>query len=115
MDTSDDNLLVHGVVSPEKSHAVFAVAVVGSLDASPGPRIRLRGLSPDRSYRLRPVIVGSAPSGLRPPYWWGVPPYRGAVFSGAALAHVGVAAPMVHPDQVVLLRADATDAVDGNE
>jgi alpha-galactosidase len=114
MDTSDDNLLVHGVVSPEKSHAVFAVAVVGSLDASPGPRIRLRGLSPDRSYRLRPVIVGSAPSGLRTPYWWGDPPYRGAVFSGAALAHVGVAAPMIHPDQVVLLRADAADTVDGN-
>jgi hypothetical protein len=36
------------------------------------------------------------------------------VFSGAALAHVGVAAPMIHPDQVVLLRADAADTVDGN-
>jgi hypothetical protein len=34
------------------------------------------------------------------------------VFSGAALAHAGVTAPTVHPDEVVLLRADAFDDVD---
>ena len=41
--------------------------------------------------------------GLRPPRWWGGPGSPGASFTGAALEHVGVAAPIVHPDQVVLL------------
>jgi hypothetical protein len=31
------------------------------------------------------------------------------VFSGAALAEVGLAAPIVHPDQVVLLHAEALE------
>jgi alpha-galactosidase len=35
--------------------------------------------------------------------------FPGAVFTGTALEHVGVASPRVHPDQVVLYRADATD------
>jgi alpha-galactosidase len=71
---------------------------------------------------VRPVFVGSVPSGLRPPQWWGRPAraasppdrvipleadYPGAFFLGAALEHTGVAAPIVHPDQVVLLRIEA--------
>jgi len=40
---------------------------------------------------------------LRPPRWWGGAGSPGASFTGAALEHVGVAAPIVHPDQVVLL------------
>jgi alpha-galactosidase len=125
-DTHDDNMFVHGVVSADKSQAIFAIAAVGSLDASPGPSIRFRGLDRSRSYRVRPLLVGSPPSGLRAPYWWGrpskgsahdAPPadqhrhfdatidYHGAVFSGATLEHVGLAAPRLNPDQVVLLHA----------
>ena len=37
------------------------------------------------------------------------PTIPGAVFLGAALAHTGVAAPVVHPDQVVLMRIDADE------
>ena len=107
MDTHDDNLFVHGVVSPTGSEAIFAMVVLGSLDASPGDRIRFRGLDPRRSYRLRPLIVGSPPSGLRAPRWWGDgPDHPGIVLSGAAIEHVGVAAPIVDPDQVVLFHAE---------
>ena len=107
MDTHDDNLFVHGVVSPTGSEAIFAMVVLGSLDASPGDRIRLRGLDPQRHYRLRPLLVGPPPAGLRAPLWWGPgPDHPGAVLSGAAIEHVGVAAPVVAPDQVVLLHAE---------
>jgi alpha-galactosidase len=108
MDTSDDNLLVHGVVAPDRSAAIFAMAVLGSLAAVPGPRIRYRGLDPDSSYRVRPVIVGAAPSGLRAPAWWGSERdgYPGTVLSGAGLAEVGVTPPVVHPDQAVLFRVE---------
>jgi alpha-galactosidase len=101
---------LHGVVAPDRSRALFAFAPTDSTVPDPAPRLRLPGLDPARAYRVRPVLVGGAPSGLRAPAWWGAPvgsDFPGAVFTGAALAHVGVAAPRVHPDQVVLLRADA--------
>ena len=106
MDGFDEHLFVHGVLATDRSEALFALAVVGSLSASPGPRLRLRGLEPDASYRLRPVVVGTPPVGLGDAHWWGpAPDYPGAVFTGAVLSEVGVAAPLVFPDQVVLFHA----------
>ncbi len=106
MDGFDEHLFVHGVVAEDGDEAIVALAVVGSLSASPGPRLRIRGLDRDASYRLRPVVVGTPPEGLRPARWWGEgPDFPGAIFTGAALAEVGVAAPLVFPDQVVLFHA----------
>ena len=65
MDGYDDNVFVHGVVAPDRSQALFAMAVVGSVSASPGPRLRFRGLDPGRllprapGRRRRPRPVGS--------------------------------------------------------
>jgi alpha-galactosidase len=108
MDAADPDLLAHGVVAPDRSRAIFAAGSADTVHPDPPARLKLRGLDPGRRYRLRAVLVGSVPSGLRPPAWWGAD-FEGAVFSGAALEHVGVASPRTHPDQVVLYRADATD------
>ncbi|MGH7745914.1 MAG: hypothetical protein ACREQ5_14210, partial [Candidatus Dormibacteria bacterium] len=46
-----------------------------------------------------------------PPYMRAIPAdsrYPVAEFSRAALAHVGLAAPMVHPDQAVLFRIESS-------
>ena len=102
MDGYGDDVLVHGVVAPDRSRAVFAMVTMDSPYPDPPARLRFRGLDPARLYRVRPV----APAGL-PPRWWG-PSLQGEVFSGAALEHLGVSCPRVHPDQVVLYRADAT-------
>jgi alpha-galactosidase len=104
---------LHGVVAPDRSRALFAFAPADSLYPNPAPRLRFRGLDPDRAYRVRPVLVGAVPSGLQPPQWWGGPEYPGAVFLGAALEFAGVAAPIVHPDQVVLIRIDAEPDANG--
>lgn len=124
MDVAGEERFVHGVVAPDRSRAIFALATMTTSTASVGPPLRLRGLDPARRYRLRPLLVGGLPSGLAPPRWWGgdaaAGTFRapdpadptttatgeldlpGAVFSGAALAAVGVAAPILHPDQVLL-------------
>ena len=109
MDGFDPEVLVHGVVSPDQSRAIFAMVVLDSIDASPGPRLRLRGLDPSTPYRIRPAIVGAVPSGLVAPPWWGdrTDGFPGTVLTGATLEHVGVAAPIMHPDQAVLLLLDA--------
>ena len=103
MDGTGDRIHLHGVVAPDRSRALFAFAPADSIYPDPAPHLRLRGLDRGRTYRVRPVIVGAAPSGLKPPQWWGGPGFPGAVFTGAALELVGVAAPIVHPDQVVLI------------
>jgi alpha-galactosidase len=136
MDTAGDEQFVHGVVAPDRSRALFALATMGTSTASVGPPLRLRGLDPQRAYRLQPLIVGAFPSGLIAPRWWGGPaadgtfhasaPYAhetraadvefpGAVFSGAALAHTGVAGPIVHPDQVLLFSAVAVPDMGGSQ
>ena len=104
MDGYDPGVLVHGVVAPDRSRALIAMVTLGSPYPDPVGRLRFRGLDHDRLYRLRPALVGRAPHGPRPD-WWG-DDLRGGVFSGAAIAHAGVACPRVYPDQVVLYRAD---------
>jgi alpha-galactosidase len=105
MDGYDERVLVHGVVAPDRSRALFAMVTLASPYPDPVPRLRLRGLDQGAAYRLRPEVVGAGPSGLRPPVWWG-DDHQGRVFTGATLEHLGVACPRVHPDQVVLYHAE---------
>jgi alpha-galactosidase len=113
MDGYEDRIMVHGVVAPDRSRALFAMVSLDSLYPDPPGRLRFRGLDPDRLYRVRPVFPAGAPRGraLLPPVWWGTDA-AGGIFSGAALEHVGAACPRVHPDQVVLYRADAMEQTD---
>jgi alpha-galactosidase len=105
MDGYDDRVLVHGVVAPDRSRALFAMAITDSIVPDPAVRLRLRGLDPEGRYRLRPVLVGDQAAGLIAPQWWG-DDRAGRVLTGAALEHAGVACPRTHPDQVQLYRAD---------
>lgn len=121
MDGVDPRLYVHGVVAPDRSRAMFAAGSTDSLYPDPPGRLKFRGLEPARRYRVRPVFVGAVPSGLHAPAWWGAPAemkqdvfphtaFHGVVVTGSVLEHVGMASPRMHPDQVVLYRADATEA-----
>ena len=107
MDGYDERVLVHGVVTPDRSAALIAMVTLASPYPDPVGRLRFRGLDHDRVYRIRPVLVGPAPAGTTPP-WWGAD-LRGEVFSGAALELSGAACPRVRPDHVVLYRADAVE------
>ena len=105
MDGYENRILVHGVVAPDRSRALFAMAITDSIAPDPAVRLRFRGLEPDARYRIQPVIVGTEPSGLIAPPWWG-PDRTGRIMTGAALDQAGVACPRIHPDQVILYRAD---------
>ena len=74
-------------------------------------RLPFPGLDPVRHYRVRRLLVGSSPSGLQPPAWWGAPGAEpaGVVLSGAALASTGLMAAGIHPEQAVLYLAEAVD------
>ncbi|TFC55796.1 alpha-galactosidase [Cryobacterium sp. TMT2-15-1] len=130
MDTPHDDILVHGVINNEKSRAIFASACTDSTYPDPAVRLKFRELDPAARYRVRPVFPGRTPSGLQAPRWWGRATangvhidelrlrdqpltsvrFAGATLSGEMLHTVGVAAPRLHPDQVVIYVLDRVEA-----
>jgi alpha-galactosidase len=102
MDGYGPDVMVHGVVAPDRSRAIFAMATLDSPYPDPPALLRFRGLDPERLYRVRPHFGGAGPR----PAWWSD---DDLILSGAALAHFGVACPRVHPDQVVLYTITAAE------
>ncbi|GAA0218853.1 alpha-galactosidase [Saccharothrix mutabilis subsp. mutabilis] len=108
-DHPDPAVAVHGVVARDGADAVFAVVSTATSDVCPTGAVRLPGLDPDRSYRVRPLPPGDVPDGN--PHHWGIAlPWwdRDLVLPGRVLAAAGVQAPVLYPERLVLLRATAT-------
>ena len=102
-DHPDPSLWVHGVVAADRSDAVYAVATTATGVWSPPGRVRLPGLDPDAAYRVAPLPPGDeAPGPVRHPLaWW----TGGVELSGRTLGRVGVQAPVLFPERLVLIRA----------
>ena len=100
-DAADPQLWVHGVVSSDRSRGIFALVQLGTSVQSPAGHVRLPGLDPDATYRLTPLEPGNAPEGptTAPLPWWATQPE----LPGRALAEVGVQAPTLFPERLVLL------------
>ena len=129
LDFPDPAVLLHGVVASDRSAAIYAYVAMALSDVVQVGRLQLPGLDPNRRYRVRPVPIGQQPRGLSRPDWWGAPaarvpgipshnggwrpwpagPFEGVVLSGAVLAHAGLMAPGLDPEQAVLLEARAVD------
>jgi alpha-galactosidase len=128
LDFPDESVSVNGVVAADRTRAVYSFASVARSEVALLGRLRCPGLDPERQYRLRPMLIGGPPTGLRAPAWWGArqpapEPYMdpeeqaiyqmpgreppGVVLSGAALSTVGLMAPIIHPDQAVIYLAEA--------
>ncbi len=100
----DTSTWLHGVVAADRSHALYGLSVLERGPLTIQGRVRLRGLEAEATYRVRPVRIGSAPSGLIAPPWFG-PHWEGVSATGAQLAAVGLTAPVLHPDQSLLIEA----------
>jgi alpha-galactosidase len=101
-DHPDPGAWLHGVVSADRREAVFAFArLVTSPSASPG-RLRLPGLDPGLRYLVRRRDEAGAWTGTShgQPGWL----VSGEITAtGAVLAGVGLAAPILDPAQAVVL------------
>lgn len=126
-----DAQLVWGVVAPDRSRALFQVATLARSVSAPAGRFTLRGLDPDRRYRVVPLALSRDAYGDRVPPWFGLPSAdgvvapdgvtprstapapddvpRGTVLTGRALAVVGLQAPDAPPASTLVLRVEAVD------
>jgi alpha-galactosidase len=100
MDHPDPSIILHGVIAPDRSEAIYSYAVTArSPYVSPG-RIRLPGLAPERRYRIEPVFPEYLPPDTQPPAWW-----PATELTGALLATAGLTAPLLRPEHAVLYHA----------
>ncbi|MEV0902650.1 alpha-galactosidase [Actinoplanes sp. NPDC049802] len=99
-DSPDPAHLLHGVVAQDRTHAVFALVALGSPRSALPPPIRLPGLDPDRLYTVRPVGVPPRTLQDAPPPWLAA---GSATLPGRVLAEVGLPAPLLTPEQALLL------------
>jgi alpha-galactosidase len=101
-DHPDPALWVHGVVAEDRSEAVFAVVATATGVVAPPGRVRLPGLAADIVYRVEPLPPGDqfdGPLHSTLPWW-----PDGVSLSGRTLGEVGVQAPNLFPERLVLLR-----------
>ena len=103
-DHPDPAIWVNGVVSTDRTQALFSIAAVDRSVTWPPGRVRLPGLDPDRRYRVQPVAPADRyPEAPQVPPWWD----RGVVATGRTLERVGVQIPAMYPEYLHFVRAVA--------
>jgi alpha-galactosidase len=106
MDGADPALQAHGVIAQDRSSAIVTqVALAAPRTAVPAP-LRVPGLDPERLYRVRPLDLGAPARSIQdaPPTWLAE---GSIVLTGRALAEVGIAMPLLAPEQAQLFTLDA--------
>jgi alpha-galactosidase len=119
-DLANPALLLDGVVAQDRSQALYKlVAVEHTLTWPPG-RVTLPGLDPDRTYRVAALTPGNADQVLGSPPDGAADPLSGPgtlaprdhrpgwvrsdiALPGRVLAEVGIQAPLLGVDQLVLI------------
>lgn len=101
-DQSEPNAWVHGVVSQDQSEGLYMLAQLRPSLYSRPANIRLAGLDPNADYLVR-LIEPAGPAvamQILPPKW-----YDGVRMSGDLLAKLGLRAPVLRPEQAMLIEA----------
>jgi alpha-galactosidase len=105
-DLPDPSALLSGVVARDGSAAVFSYAQLTTAALAVPPAALLPGLDPDRRYRVRPLLIAGARTGVgraEPPWWQA----GEVVLSGRVLGSVGLRLPLLDPESALLLELDA--------
>ena len=114
-DVVDDALQITGVVAADGSSAMYALAFLGRSDVARIGQFTLRGLDPERRYRVRPLRIGEPAGGRTVPAWFGeedevdgpLAGWTGVVASGAVLSHSGLQTPSSAPERAWIVEVSA--------
>jgi alpha-galactosidase len=109
-DHPDPAVWVYGVVARGGGEALFALVTMQTGLTQPPGLVRLPGLDPDRTYRLRLQPPGHVLTPTRVlPSWAaeGAPDGPGVLLPGRVLSRHGIQVPHLNPGTLVLLRLEA--------
>ena len=94
---------LRGVVAQDRSRALYAYTQTATSLTSPAGRVHLPGLDPDASYEVRLAApTAPLPGPGQSPLAWAL---DGVRTTGRALGTTGVQAPVLYPEELVLLEA----------
>ena len=98
-----DEAFVHGVVSADKKSALFAYVTLAAQAGSRPAGISFAGLDAQKTYSVRAVFPAGMPNMIqRTDVTW----FDGLVLSGRALMDVGLAAPILYPENALLIEIE---------
>ncbi len=100
----------HGVVSPDRSHALWCWAQLTSTTDTAPPRLVPADLDPDRTYEVRWLEAPGEVLGLAFPPAWMEASRRGEPIraTGRTLGTVGLQLPVLHPESALLVELVGT-------
>jgi alpha-galactosidase len=103
VETRDKECFVQGVVSTDRSRAIFSYALLATLRGSKPSAVRVTGLDNNAKYKVRLAKEFGEPRVIQQdaPGW-----LDGVVMTGAALAHVGLRPPILAPENAIVIEID---------
>jgi alpha-galactosidase len=104
VDNQNDEAFTHGVVSQDGKRAIFAYATLGTQSPSRPNAIRFAGLEDQKNYRVKAVFPAGQPKYHERA---GVQWLEGVELSGAFLQGTGVKAPILFPENALLIEIEA--------
>lgn len=105
MDQFDPAILIHGVVSPDQSEALFSLTAIASSDVDPVGKFRIRGLDTERRYRVQDVTPDKGRGNYFEAPWW--PGEQAVEMTGAMIEKAGFYLPAQWPESARLLHFQA--------
>ncbi|WP_025159288.1 alpha-galactosidase [Leifsonia aquatica] len=106
-DGPDTNHLLHGVVDPTRTRAVYQyAAIAGAVSDRPSP-VQLPGLHPEWVYRVTRLLGDESLSLEDAPAPWTA---AGATMSGRVLETIGLHMPLLRPQSALTLLAERIEA-----
>ena len=103
VDTPEEYFL-HGVVAQDKKRAIFSYVTLKTAAGSRPDALLFPGLMSDQAYRVRAVYPAGEPKFIqRTQVAW----LEGITLSGRALAEVGLRAPILYPENALLVEIEA--------
>jgi alpha-galactosidase len=101
MDYPNDAHYLHGVVGKDKSNALFSYVQLRPIVTSHAPNLRIRGLKSAAKYQIKVIEAAGRAEfmSITPPPWL----KTGAVLTGSELENVGLPAPILRPENALLL------------
>jgi alpha-galactosidase len=100
VDHPDAAAYLYGVVSSDQSRALYTYAQLEPSANSHPVNLRFRGLDAKRRYRLAAIFPAGIPrlmAHTAPPW------YEGVELSGSALSEIGITAPILEPENALLI------------
>jgi alpha-galactosidase len=102
-DRLNPTLQLDGVVAPDQSEALYRLSCLEHSTQFPPGRITLPGLHPATTYRITLDAPGTPGTWSSRPPWSGAP----ATAPGRFLDHVGIQAPQMDPDTLIIVHVAA--------